>query len=110
MLHGGEAGEAYNLGARVEVNGVEVAEGILDALGKGRDLIQFVPDRPGHDYRYSVDPSKAEALGWQRKWTWPEGVVETVRWYAENEPWWRKVKAKLEFRKHEDAWYEKRKE
>jgi len=109
VLHHGAAGETYNLGARMEVNGVDVAEIILDALGKGRDLIEFVPDRPGHDYRYSVDPSKAEALGWERKWTWPEGLVETVRWYVANEPWWREVKAKLDFRKHEKSWYEQRK-
>ncbi len=109
VLHHGATGECYNLGARMEVNGVEVAEIILDALDKPRDLIQFVPDRPGHDYRYSVDPSKAEALGWQRRWTWPEGLVETVRWYADHEPWWRKVKAKSDFRKHEKSWYEDRK-
>ena len=109
VLHRGARGEAYNLGARMEVSGVAVAEGILDALGKGRDLIQFVPDRPGHDYRYSVDPSKAEALGWQRKWDWSEGLAETVRWYADHEPWWRKVKQKLDFRKHEQQWYKDRK-
>jgi len=108
VLHHGRAGEAYNLGARVEVNGVEVAERILDALGKGRELIRFVPDRPGHDYRYSVDPSKAEALGWRRQWTWPEGLAATVAWYRDHEAWWRKVKEKLEFRKHEKTWYEDR--
>ena len=108
VLHEGRCGEAYNLGARLEVNGVEVAERILEALGKGPDLIQFVPDRPGHDYRYSVDPSRAEALGWKRKWTWPEGLTDTVKWYRRNEPWWRKVKAKLAFQKHEKSWYEQR--
>ena len=107
-LHEGVAGEAYNLGADIEVSGVAVAEGILDALGKPRDLIRFVPDRPGHDYRYSVDSSRAVALGWQRKWNWSEGLVETVRWYVEHEAWWRKVKEKLEFRRHEKNWYEDR--
>jgi len=110
VLHHGETGQAYNLGARLEISGLAVAEGILDALGKGRELIQFVPDRPGHDYRYSVDCAKAEALGWRRKWTWPEGLADTVRWYRDNEPWWRKVKEKLEFRKHEQTWYEDRKQ
>ena len=105
VLHKGRAGEAYNLGARLEVPGVEVAERVLKLLGKPRDLIRFVPDRPGHDYRYSVDPSKAEALGWRRKWTFAEGLRQTVRWYVENEGWWRRVREKLEFRTLERDWY-----
>jgi len=105
VLHKGKAGEAYNLGARLEVPGVEVAERVLELLGKPRDLIRFVPDRPGHDYRYSVDPSKAEALGWRRKWTFAEGLRQTVRWYVENEGWWRRVKEKLAFRELERDWY-----
>ncbi len=109
VLHAGAPGEAYNLGARLEISGVEVAERILDAVGKGRELMQFVPDRPGHDYRYSVDPSKAEALGWRRQWTWPEGLAATVEWYRTHEAWWRKVKEELAFRKHEKSWYEDRK-
>ena len=92
VLHKGKAGEVYNLGARLEVPGVEVAERVLKLLGKPRDLIHFVPDRPGHDYRYSVDPSKAETLGWARKWTLAEGLRQTVRWYVENEGWWRELK------------------
>ena len=108
VLHKGKAGEAYNLGARLEVPGVEVAERVLKLLGKPRDLIRFVPDRPGHDYRYSVDPSKAEALGWRRKWTFAEGLRQTVRWYVENEGWWRRVKNRLEFRALERDWYEAR--
>ncbi len=108
VLHKGRAGEAYNLGARLEVPGLEVAERVLGLLGKPRDLIRFVPDRPGHDYRYSVDPSKAEALGWRRKWTFAEGLRQTVRWYVENEGWWRRVKNRLEFRALERDWYEAR--
>ena len=108
VLHDGQANQAYNLGARLETSGVEVARGVLDLLGKCDSLVQFVPDRPGHDYRYSVDPSKAEALGWHRKWSFEEGLAQTVRWYVDNEPWWRAVKERIEFRKHEDAWYRKR--
>jgi dTDP-glucose 4,6-dehydratase len=109
VLHRGDAGEAYNLGARMEVSGVDVAKGVLAGAGKDESLISFVPDRPGHDYRYSVDPSKAEALGWERKWEFTTGLAATVQWYIENELWWRAVKEKLEFQKHEDAWYTKRK-
>ena len=105
VLHRGQTGQAYNLGAREEISGVEVARRLLALLGKGEDLMKFVTDRPGHDYRYSVDPSKAEALGWRRKWTWEDGLAQTVDWYLHNEPWWRKVKERLEFRDHDQKWY-----
>jgi dTDP-glucose 4,6-dehydratase len=105
VLHDGQGGQAYNLGARYEISGVEVAGRILELLGKGRDLMRFVPDRPGHDYRYSADPTKAEAMGWERKWAWPEGLAQTVQWFVDNQPWWRKVKERLEFRDHDGKWY-----
>ncbi len=105
VLHEGRSGEAYNLGAGEETSGVQVAEGILDAMGKGRDLITFVADRPGHDYRYAMSAAKAEALGWQRTWTFPAGLAQTVRWYQDNETWWRDVKRKLEYKTHEKSWY-----
>jgi len=108
VLHHGQSGQAYNLGARGEIPGVEVAERILQLLGKPADLVRFVPDRPGHDYRYSVDPARAEGLGWRRQWDWPEGLAQTVRWFVENEPWWRKVKQRLEFRDHDRKWYANR--
>ena len=105
VLHGGRSGSAYNLGASVQISGVTVAEQILRLLGKPSDLVQFVPDRPGHDYRYEVDSARAEALGWNRKWAFPGGIAETVRWYREQESWWRSVKQRLEFRDHENKWY-----
>lgn len=82
VLHHGESAQAYNLGARLQVSGVAVAEAILRATARPRSLITFVPDRPGHDYRYSVDPSRAEALGWCRRWSFPDGLGATVKWYA----------------------------
>jgi len=88
VLHQGASGQAYNLGAREQISGREVAERILDLLGKPHSLIRSVPDRPGHDYRYSVDPSRAEALGWQRRWSFEEGLAATVRWYQEHPRWW----------------------
>ncbi|HCJ10898.1 MAG TPA: dTDP-glucose 4,6-dehydratase [Clostridiales bacterium] len=88
VLHRGRTGQAYNLGARLAVSALEVARTILDLLGKSRDLITFVPDRPGHDYRYSVDPSRAEALGWRRRWDFDEGLAATVEWYLANREWW----------------------
>jgi len=109
VLHAGAARQAYNLGARLEVNGRQVAHDILDLLKKPQTLAQFVTDRPGHDYRYSVDPSKAEALGWRREWDFPRGLAQTVQWYVQNERWWRKVKEQQAFRKHEKSWYADRK-
>ena len=105
VLHNGESGQAYNLGARYEIPGTEVAERILQILGKPLSLMRFVEDRSGHDYRYSVDPSRAEALGWERKWAWPEGLAQTVGWFVDNERWWRKVKQRLEFKDHDRKWY-----
>ena len=105
VLQRGEAGKAYNLGARMEVTGVEVAERILDALGKPRALMTFVTDRPGHDYRYSVNPGRAEALGWTRAWDFPRGMAQTVAWYAEGQDWWRAAREGQAFQGHVAAWY-----
>ena len=84
----GRAGEVYNIGARNERRNLEVAESVLDALGKPRSLLKFVKDRPGHDRRYAIDPSKAEReLGWLPRETWETGLAKTVLWYAENAEW-----------------------
>jgi dTDP-glucose 4,6-dehydratase len=84
----GRAGEVYNVGARNERRNIEVAESVLDLLGKPRTLLKFVKDRPGHDRRYAIDPSKAEAeLGWRPRETWETGLRKTLRWYAENGEW-----------------------
>jgi dTDP-glucose 4,6-dehydratase len=84
----GRAGEVYNVGARNERRNIEVAESVLDALGKPRSLLKFVKDRPGHDRRYAIDPSKVEAeLGWRPRETWETGLRKTIRWYEENADW-----------------------
>jgi dTDP-glucose 4,6-dehydratase len=83
ILHQGIAGQAYNLGAREERSGLEVAHRLLDLLDKPHSLLTFVADRPGHDYRYSIDPMRAEALGWEREWTFDAGLAATVAWYRE---------------------------
>ena len=108
VLHRGINGEAYNLGAREQVPGSLVAKSILALLKKPESLIRLVADRPGHDYRYSVDPSKAEALGWRRKYSFGEGLKETVRWYQENPGWWKRIREKKEYQQFMQNWYRKR--
>lgn len=101
VLHRGRSGEAYNLGARLEISGLQVATQVLELLAKSVDLIEYVADRPGHDYRYSVDPTKAESLGWARAWAFPKGLARTVEWYVHTPGWWQPIKQSLDFQQHE---------
>ena len=92
VLRKGKRGEAYNLGADQERTNVEVTRQVLGLLGKGEELIKFVPDRPGHDRRYSVSSAKAKELGWRPAVKFEEGLARTVAWYRGNEGWWRRLK------------------
>jgi len=84
----GKAGEIYNIGSKEEKQNIEVAKAILELLGKREDLIEFVKDRPGHDFRYSLDTTKAKReLGWEAKTSFDEGLKETVEWYIEHLKW-----------------------
>jgi len=82
------AGEIYNIGSKEEKQNIEVAKAILQLLGKGEELIEFVKDRPGHDFRYSLDTTKAKSeLGWEAKTSFDEGLKKTVEWYIEHLKW-----------------------
>ena len=84
----GRSGEIYNIGARSERANIDVVKAILDALDKPHDLIKFVADRPGHDRRYAIDPTKVETeLGWRPQVNWEDGLATTIRWYRENQAW-----------------------
>jgi len=84
----GKAGEIYNIGSKEEKQNIEVARAILELLGKGEELIEFVKDRPGHDFRYSLDTTKAKRdLGWEAKTSFDEGLKKTVEWYIEHLKW-----------------------
>ena len=84
----GRTGEVYNIGARNERHNIDVVKAILDALGKPHDLIKFIQDRPGHDRRYAIDPSKCETeLGWKPQVRWEDGLARTINWYGENQAW-----------------------
>ncbi|NJO06339.1 MAG: dTDP-glucose 4,6-dehydratase [Chloroflexaceae bacterium] len=93
VLEHGKPGEAYNIAADMEKTNLEVAQRIVQALGKPAALIQFVKDRPAHDVRYALATEKLTALGWQASVSFEEGFERTVRWYQENENWWRPIKS-----------------
>ncbi len=93
VLHKGELGEIYNVGTGEEITNMAMTEIVLETLGKPRSLIKHVEDRAGHDRRYALDVSKLQALGWESRHSCAEAVAKTVRWYAENEGWWRPIKS-----------------
>lgn len=93
VLHKGTPGEIYNVGTEVETHNIDMARKILDILGKPHSLITFVPDRAGHDRRYALDCSKLRALGWHSRHSFDAALEKTVRWFVENEAWWRPIKS-----------------
>ena len=94
VLDSGEPGRIYNVGADNERTNLEITELILDSLGKPRDMISFVTDRPGHDRRYATDSTRLqEELGWCPEHAFEEGIRETVEWYTENTEWASQVTA-----------------
>ena len=108
VAHHGAIGEAYNVGTGVETHNIDLARLILKTLGKPESLIQHIPDRPGHDRRYSLDVMKLRGLGWEPAHTFEEGLAKTIAWYVENEWWWRKLKSG-EYREYYRKQYVERK-
>lgn len=93
VLHKGRKGEVYNVGGHNERTNNEIVDIIIDQLELPRELIKYVDDRLGHDKRYAIDPTKLESeLGWKPKYTFDTGILETIKWYQENENWWRPLK------------------
>ena len=93
VLLQGAAGEIYNIGGGDEHENIEVAERLLELTGADRSLLRSVPDRPGHDRRYSVDSTKLHDLGWSPQTPFEIGLRETVSWYRENRSWWEPIKS-----------------
>ncbi len=88
VMEKGVPGEVYNIASGIEKRNIEVVRLILDLIGKSYDLIEFVQDRPGHDYRYAMSADKIEKeLGWRAKTNFEEGLKLTVEWYLENIDW-----------------------
>lgn len=107
VLQKGPPGEIYNISAGFEKENIEITRKVLELTGKDESLIQWVPDRPGHDRRYSMNSDKLRALGWKPQISWEEGIQKTVQWYIENEWWWRRIK-EGEFKKYYEEQYIKR--
>jgi dTDP-glucose 4,6-dehydratase len=93
VLHRGAPGAIYNVGGEHEMHNIDVTRFILRALGKPERLIRHVADRPGHDWRYALANDKIRAeLGWTPQHSFEEAMAATIRWYQDNEWWWRKLK------------------
>lgn len=109
-LHSGTPGEVYNVGGGNERHNIDVVKLILQYLGKPESLIRYVTDRPGHDRRYSIDCAKMAALGFQQDPDFEGRLEETVRWYVDNQDWWRKIKEKqADYKAFTEKWYADRK-
>jgi dTDP-glucose 4,6-dehydratase len=93
VLHEGAPGEIYNVGGGDEHQNIDVAGQIIELVGADRALLRRVPDRPGHDRRYSVDSSKLRSLGWAPQKQFADGLRETVEWYRDNRAWWEPIKS-----------------
>jgi dTDP-glucose 4,6-dehydratase len=110
VLHQGRVGEVYNVGARQELPNLQVVHLLLKALNKDESLIRYVEDRPGHDRRYAIDPSKLESeLKWRPQVSFEEGLRETIEWYRGNPAWVEHVRSGA-YRTYYDQMYGKRRQ
>ena len=92
VLEKGRIGEVYNIGASREMPNIEIIKLILEKLGKGEDLIEYVKDRLGHDRRYAIDSSKIQnELGWSPKFDFENAIENTIDWYLNNKNWWERI-------------------
>ena len=108
VLQKGTVGETYCIGIDNDIENIEVAKKILKILGKDESMIEYVKDRPGHDRRYAIDSSKIKKeLGWQPKYDFNQALSMTVKWYQDNQNWWKKLK-KGDFEKYYEKQYVKR--
>lgn len=94
VIHRGRPGEVYNIGGHNERTNNEIVHLIVEKLGVSKNLIKYVADRPGHDRRYAIDPTKIMTeLGWKPQYTFEKGIVETIQWYIDNQEWWKNIKS-----------------
>lgn len=94
VLHHGREGEVYNIGGNNERRNIDIVKLILRELEKDESLIRFVEDRPGHDRRYAIDATRIRnELGWKPRYSFREGIKETINWYIRNRKWWENIKS-----------------
>ena len=92
VMRKGREGEVYNIGGHNEKTNLEVVKTILKELGKPESLITYVTDRPGHDMRYAIDPTKIHSeLGWLPETKFEDGIKQTIQWYLDNKKWWQDI-------------------
>jgi dTDP-glucose 4,6-dehydratase len=92
VFHRGKIGEVYNIGGNNEKPNIEIVKLILHNLGRPESLITYVQDRPGHDRRYAIDSSKIQReLGWTPSYSFERGIAETIKWYVDNQRWWKRI-------------------
>ena len=92
VLHKGQIGEFYNIGADNEITNIELTKRILKHMDKDKDFIESVKDRPGHDFRYSLDSTKIRSLGWSPGYNFEDALSKTISWYRDNTNWWQPLK------------------
>jgi dTDP-glucose 4,6-dehydratase len=94
IIQKGKIGETYCVGGNSEKSNKEAIDKILELLGRGKEMIEYVTDRPGHDHRYAIDATKIkDELGWEPTVFFEEGLGKTVEWFQNNEDWWKKIKS-----------------
>lgn len=92
IIRKGKVGEVYNIGGHNEKTNLEVVKTIIHELGKNEDLIKYVTDRPGHDMRYAIDPTKIhDELDWIPNTKFEDGIKKTIEWYKNNKKWWERI-------------------
>ena len=105
VMRKGRAGEVYNVGGHNERTNLEVVKTILKELGKPESLITFVTDRPGHDMRYAIDPTKIHnELDWLPETKFEDGIRQTIQWYLDNKKWWQDI-ISGEYQNYFDQYY-----
>lgn len=107
VLHHGVEGEVYNISTGHEYENIEVTRKILKACGADESMIAYVPDRPGHDARYSLESTKLRALGWEPQWSFDDALKATIAWYRTHDAWWKPLKGD-EFKKYYRTQYVER--
>lgn len=108
IIRKGKVGEIYNIGGHNEKTNLEVVKTIIKELGKSKDLIEFVTDRPGHDRRYAIDPTKIRnELGWLPATKFNDGIKKTIYWYLTHKAWWEKI-ISGEYRNYYEKMYKNR--